>query len=116
MNPQHISSLLAKHRLANRAYLEFARLPSLSMGLYVLPAGGVDPQQPHTEDEVYYVISGRAQVRVGDEDQPVTPGSIILVPARVPHRFHTIIEELTLLVFFAPAERSAESSMLSADS
>lgn len=81
-------------------------MPSLSMGLYALPAGGVDPQQPHTEDEVYYVVSGRATIRVGEEDRPVESGSVVFVEARVEHRFHTITEDLTVLVFFAPAEYS----------
>lgn len=84
----------------------------MSLGLYSLPAGGADPQQPHTEDEVYYVISGRAQIRVGaagaEEDRAVQPGSIVFVAANVPHRFHSIAEDLTILVFFAPAEGSQQ--------
>ena len=81
-------------------------MPSLSMGVYRLPAGSVDPQSPHTEDEVYYVVGGRAQIRVGDEERSVGPGSIVYVAASVPHRFHTIEDELIVLVFFAPAEYS----------
>jgi mannose-6-phosphate isomerase-like protein (cupin superfamily) len=77
------------------------------MGLYELPAGGIDPQQPHTEDEVYYVVSGRALIRVGNEDQRVSAGSIVFVAANVEHRFHTITEDLSILVFFAPAEYTA---------
>ena len=82
-------------------------MPALSLGLYVLPAGGVDAQQPHGEDEVYYVVSGRATVRVGDEDRGVQAGSVIFAPPGVPHRFHSITEELRILVFFAPAEGTA---------
>jgi len=80
------------------------------MGLYVLPAGGEDPQHPHTEDEVYYVVSGHGRIRVGDEDRAVRPGSVIYVKAHTEHRFHTIAEELTILVFFAPTEHSLGSS------
>jgi mannose-6-phosphate isomerase-like protein (cupin superfamily) len=86
------------------AYEEFLRVPSLSVGVYRLPAGGEDPQSPHAEDEVYYVIEGRATIRVGEEDRPVRPGSTVFVAARVPHRFHSIEEVLTILVFFAPPE------------
>lgn len=85
-------------------YQEFLRERSLSMGLYVLPAGAEDPQSPHNEDEVYYVVSGRAILRVDNQDQPVSPGSIVFVAAGTPHRFHTITEPLSVLVFFAPAE------------
>src|SRR2546423_14332958 len=63
-----LAELLNAREESQRAYLEFLRVPSLSMGLYALPAGGVDPQKPHTEDEVYFVVSGRASMRVGEED------------------------------------------------
>ncbi len=88
----------------SKSYLEFLRVPALSMGLYVLPPGAVDSQTPHREDEVYYVISGRGMIRVGDEDRDVQAGSIVLAPATVPHRFHSLTEPMQILVFFAPAE------------
>ncbi len=85
-------------------YHEFLRVPDLSAGIYVIEAGGTDPQSPHTEDELYYVVRGRAIVSVGAETRPVIPGSLIFVAAGVPHRFHDIAERLELLVAFGPAE------------
>jgi mannose-6-phosphate isomerase-like protein (cupin superfamily) len=87
-----------------RAYAEFLRVPAMSAGVYRLPAGGTDPQRPHREDELYYVVAGRAVLRVGDDDRPVAPGSIVYVAAGVPHRFHSIVEALEVLVVFTPAE------------
>lgn len=78
----------------------------LSVGLYLLPAGGADAQQPHNEEEVYYVVSGRAKLRVGEEDHPVQPGTLLFVPALAVHFFHDISEELVLVVFWAPPEKS----------
>ena len=97
----------ARENLGER-YLEFfiAEADTLSLGLYVLQAGDTDPQQPHTEDEIYYVVSGSAQIRVGDEDRELKPGSVVFVGTDVPHRFHSITEDLTLLVVFAPPRRS----------
>ena len=97
-----LSAVIADRQRSGQDYLQFLNAGSLSVGLYALPAGGDDPQQPHAEDEVYYVVAGRATLRVGGEDRPVTPGSIVFVGARIEHRFHTITEDLTLLVFFAP--------------
>jgi mannose-6-phosphate isomerase-like protein (cupin superfamily) len=99
-----IEQLISEQAKGTKLYHEFLRRESLSLGLYVLPAGGVDPQQPHDEDEVYYIVSGQGQIDVGDETQPVQPGSIVFVAAHVPHKFHSITEELKILVFFAPAE------------
>ena len=106
MQTFELADLISRQKDSNKLYLEFLKVPDLSMGLYVLPAGGTDPQSPHTEDEVYYVVSGRAKIHVGDEDRDVEAGSIVYVAKNVEHRFHSIEEELTLLVFFAPAEYS----------
>lgn len=87
-----------------KLYLEFLRVPAMSAGLYVLPAGAVDPQHPHKEDEMYYVVRGKARMRVGSEEHAVASGSVIFVEANLEHRFFDIIEELVVVVFFAPAE------------
>jgi len=73
----------------------------------MLAAGAIDTQQPHTEDEVYYIISGRGLIRVGSEDRPVEAGTVVYVKANIEHRFHTITEDLRILVIFAPAEYTA---------
>jgi mannose-6-phosphate isomerase-like protein (cupin superfamily) len=93
------------HKNAGKLYHEFLRVPSMSMGLYVLPAGSTDPQSPHAEDEAYYVVSGKGQFWVdGVGEMPALPGDTLFVPAHAAHKFHTIEEELRLLVFFAPPE------------
>jgi len=101
-----LSRLLAEAKAKDQAWLEFLRVPSLSMGIYRLKAGQADQQRPHTEDEVYYVVSGKASFRAGDEMQAVAPGTLIFVERSVVHRFYDISEELTVLVFFAPPEGS----------
>lgn len=108
MQAFELAHLISQQTDSNKLYLEFLKVPDLSMGLYVLPAGSTDPQSPHTEDEVYYVVSGRAKVLVADESRDVQAGSIIYVAKNVAHRFHSIEEDLSLLVFFAPAEYSSK--------
>jgi mannose-6-phosphate isomerase-like protein (cupin superfamily) len=106
MQAYELAQLISQREKSKKLYLEFLKVPDLSMGIYVLPAGGTDPQSPHTEDEVYYVVSGRAQILVANENRDVQAGSIVYVEKNVAHRFHSIEEELTILVFFAPAEYS----------
>ena len=109
MQAFEITELIKQQANSNKPYLEFLKHSSLSVGLYVLPAGGKDEQQPHTEDEVYYVVSGRAMFRHANEDRPVQAGSILFVAAGVEHRFHSITEALSIIVFFAPAEYTNQS-------
>jgi mannose-6-phosphate isomerase-like protein (cupin superfamily) len=104
MDAYELREVEAVRREAGKLYQEFLRVRDLSAGLYVLEAGATDPQQPHREDELYYVASGRATITVGDDERPVGPGSLVFVAAGVPHRFHDITERLELLVVFGPAE------------
>ena len=104
MDAFQLTNLITQCKQSNSDYLEFIRQPSLSVGLYMLSAGAIDQQEPHTEDEVYYVVSGRGSIQVANESRAVEAGSVVFVKANVEHRFHTITEDLTILVFFAPAE------------
>jgi mannose-6-phosphate isomerase-like protein (cupin superfamily) len=96
-----VSELLDKQASSGKPWLPFLKVPSLYCGMYVLKAGADDPQNPHVDDEVYYVESGRGKIRVNGEEQDVVPGGIIFVKAGATHKFHSIEEDLKLLVFFS---------------
>jgi mannose-6-phosphate isomerase-like protein (cupin superfamily) len=104
MDAWNLATIDAARATENQLYREFLRVSDLSAGLYVLEAGATDPQSPHSEDELYYVVSGRGAVTVGEETRDVGPGSLVFVAASVPHRFHSITERLQILVVFGPAE------------
>ena len=83
-------------------YVEQFRNESMSVGTYSIPAGGVDDQAPHHEDEIYVVTTGRATLVTPSGTELVGPGDVLFVPAEEEHRFTDITEDLALLVFFAP--------------
>jgi mannose-6-phosphate isomerase-like protein (cupin superfamily) len=85
------------------SYTEHLRVPALSVGTYSIPAGAVDDQGPHAEDEIYVVVTGRGSFTAGGRTVAVGPGMTLFVPADEEHRFHDVTEDLALLVFFAPA-------------
>ena len=87
-------------------WVEHLRVPALSVGTYSVPAGGADTQRPHTEDEVYVVMSGRATFETAGRRIPAGPGTTLYVPAGEEHRFVDVTEDLTVLVVFAPPEYS----------
>lgn len=88
---------------SGRPYLPFLRVPALHCGVYALAAGAEDKQRPHTEDEVYYVEAGQAKILIDGTDHDVRTGDVIYVAAQADHRFHSIEEDLKLLVFFSTA-------------
>ncbi len=98
-----LPGLVADQAKAGEEWREFLRVKSLSLGVYALKKGAVDKQSPHKQDEIYYVVAGRAVLTVEGKDHPVEPGSVVYVAAHAQHRFHDITDDLTTLVFFAPA-------------
>ena len=84
------------------SYVEHVRSAALSLGTYCIPAGGVDDQVPHAEDEVYVVLAGRGSFTGAGTTVAVGPGSVLWVPAGEEHRFHDVAEDLAVLAVFAP--------------
>jgi len=117
MDAWEYADVEAARDAAGKRYHEFLRVPDLSAGIYVIEAGGTDPQQPHHQDEIYYVVRGKAKMRLesrGRAGEPVegragersvAAGSVIFVEAGLEHRFFDVEEaELVVLVVFAPEE------------
>ena len=111
MDAFELGEVVSRLDTSDHDFAEFFRAPNgtLSMTIAYWPAGGEDPQEPHTEDEVYYVAAGRGRIRVADQDRPVQPGSIVYVAAGVEHRFHSIEEDLQVVVFWSPARSPYDS-------
>ena len=72
--------------------------------LYCLKPG--QSQRPHSHDgadKIYYVIEGEAVIQIGEEEQVLGPGKIVLAPSNVVHGVRNVSGEPTsLLVFMAP--------------
>ena len=99
-----IEDLIEELESSDKDYLPFINQPSLRTGLYTLPAGAVDKQQPHDMDEVYYILNGKASFTAGDKVTQIEKGSVLFVEANLEHRFHDIEENLQILVFFSTAK------------
>ena len=100
----NLEHVLDRARGSGEAWTEFMRAGMFSAGVYRLAAGETDTQTPHAEDEIYYVLRGRAVLEVAAERHPVEPGSLAFVAKEAEHRFVDIAEDLELLVLFAPPE------------
>jgi mannose-6-phosphate isomerase-like protein (cupin superfamily) len=83
---------------------------SLVVELYA--PDGVDPQKPHTRDEVYFVISGSGEFVMAGERTRFSAGDALFAGAGVEHRFeHFTTDFATWVVFYGPegGERSDET-------
>jgi mannose-6-phosphate isomerase-like protein (cupin superfamily) len=80
----------------------------LTIGTYSIPAGGLDDQRPHFEDEIYVVQTGTSTLGTDSGSAEARPGSVLYVPAREKHQWTNISEDLTLIVIVAPPYRSRE--------
>jgi mannose-6-phosphate isomerase-like protein (cupin superfamily) len=64
---------------------------------------GRDPQQPHAQDELYFIHAGSGTFVAGDERHEFAPGTCLFVPAGVVHRFETFTPDFAAwAVFWGP--------------
>jgi len=108
MEPIDIDAVAARLDGETELFAEPLSEESMSVGVYRLAAGATDPQEPHAEDEAYYVLSGQGKLRVGETVHDLEPGALVYVEREVDHEFFDITAALTTLVFFAPAYGSLE--------
>ena len=85
----------------DKAYGILLERGSLELGFY--KPDEIDPQQPHTQDEIYIVQSGSGYFVLGDERQPFETGEALFVPAGVVHRFEEFTDDFSAwVVFYGP--------------
>ena len=96
-----LQDLVAQLEKDGGYYLDFLKIRHLEAGIIVLHPGENDIQEPHSTDELYYVIEGKGFVELGKNKRPVKKGSIIFVPAKMRHRFYDSMENLVILYMFA---------------
>ena len=85
----------------DKAYGILLERGSLELGFY--KPDGIDPQQPHPQDEIYIVQSGSGYFVLGDERQPFETGEALFVPAGVVHRFEEFTDDFSAwVVFYGP--------------
>jgi len=69
------------------------------------------PKNPHTEDEIYYIVSGSGTIRVGDETYDVESGDVVFVESGLEHDFFDIEEEITALTIFVGSDTPSSYSI-----
>lgn len=80
-----------------------------SLEVEIYAPRGTDPQQPHTRDEVYFVVTGAGEFVCGDTRQTFGPTDILFAAAGAVHRFENFSGDLTLWVLFYGPEGGEEN-------
>jgi mannose-6-phosphate isomerase-like protein (cupin superfamily) len=95
------AALTAARESADKTYGVLLEHGTLELGFY--KPDGIDPQEPHEQDEVYMVLSGTGYFVKGEERQAFEPGEALFVPAGMVHRFEDFSEDFAAwVVFYGP--------------
>lgn len=92
------SALAQLTKTGDKPFLALFRHGSLEIEVY--QPDQIDPQKPHTRDEIYVVISGSGYFVNGNARDPFEPGEVLFVPAGTEHRFEQFTEDFSTWVFF----------------
>jgi mannose-6-phosphate isomerase-like protein (cupin superfamily) len=99
-----LSQLVTRLENEGGYFMDFLKTRNLEAGIIVLHPNEADTQEPHSDDELYYVISGNAWMEMGKKKIEVKEGSIIFIPAGLRHRFYGNSKDLFVLYVFAAKE------------
>jgi mannose-6-phosphate isomerase-like protein (cupin superfamily) len=85
-------------------FIDFISTRGIHAGIIRLHAGEKDTQEPHSVDEVYYVIEGNGFIKLNGKDHQISQVSCIFVPAKADDMFHGNKQDL--VIFYALGGRS----------
>ena len=75
----------------SRAPITFAKKLKIMRQTYV-PGGNHKPHSHENTEQVYYVIKGKAYVRIGDKEYYPKEGSFLYIPPKTEHELRNIGE------------------------
>ena len=108
---RHVTVNEAKGRLPGPNGERFAKVLGYgTVEVEIYAPRGHDPQQPHTRDELYVVVSGSGEFVNGQDRHPFGPGDMLFVPAGVEHRFEDFMDDLVVWVIFYGPEGGEEDA------
>jgi mannose-6-phosphate isomerase-like protein (cupin superfamily) len=103
-NIYDINKVIAKLETTNNNngdyFLDFLQTKSINAGVLILKPKQKDTQEPHSLDEIYYIIKGEGRIQIGEKVHPFQGGMCIFVPSNTPHRFFDNNSHLVVLYFF----------------
>jgi len=63
----------------------------------------LDEQQPHLQDEIYIIASGKSQFKLEEKKLTCSKGDVLFVPAGMEHCFEHFSEDFaTWVIFYGP--------------
>ena len=95
---------LDKIKKDNSYFHTFINKDSLAAGILFLKPGEEDTQEPHENDEVYFVISGNGYLKIKNKNYKVSKDKLFFVAKGVPHFFHSNTNNLKVLYFFGGSD------------
>lgn len=94
-----LTDLLSELEEHGGYFIDFITTRGIQAGIIRLHPDENDTQEPHSVDEVYYVIEGNGFIKLNGKNHAIKRGTFIFVPARAHHRFHGNNEDL--VIFYA---------------
>ena len=99
-----LTTYLKKIKNSSSYFSTFIDRESLAAGVLFLRPGEKDTQDPHQNDEVYFILSGNGFLKIRDKDYDVSKNKLFFVAKNVEHHFHDNTEDLQVLYFFGGSD------------
>lgn len=95
-----IDRYLSELKNRKQYFIDCINTNRIQAGVMLLHPGEDDIQEPHSIDEVYYIVQGNGFIKIEKKDHEIKPGTIIFIPANVEHKFHGNNQDLVIFYVF----------------
>lgn len=100
----NVNQYIEKITHQNTYFHTFINRESLAAGILVLQSGQKDPQEPHENDEVYFILKGDGFLKINKKDYSVSKNKLYFVAKNTDHFFHGNKTEIVALYFFGGSD------------
>jgi quercetin dioxygenase-like cupin family protein len=93
---------ISPHRLADGVIARAVEGERMTMAVVELDPDAISPSHHHENEQLGFVIAGSIVMRIGTEEQELSPGDTYNIPANVSHDAVAGPDGATVLDVFAP--------------
>ena len=90
--------------VALKILLSSAESPNFAMRNFTIEPGGHMPLHTNAIEHEQYVLSGKAEVTIGNDTFEANAGDVLLIPANIPHAYKTLGDETYSFLCLVPNE------------
>lgn len=102
MDEVPVENIPAGNKTSRQVLISGDDAPHFAMRRFIIEPGGEMPNHTNTVEHEQFVLSGRAEVGIGDQRFEVKGNDVVFIPEGIPHWYRTVGDEPFVFLCLIP--------------